>query len=54
MSCESIEVEIEPVTGKEWETARGQTQPQSVDEPMRHVLRAGTQLEDGKNLGYSH
>jgi hypothetical protein len=22
-----------------------------VDEPLRHVLRAGTQLEDGKNLG---
>ncbi len=51
MSRESIEVEIEPVTRKEWETARGQAQPQSVDEPMRHVLRAGTQLEDGKNLG---
>ena len=28
-----------------------QAQPQSVDEPLRHVLRAGTQLEDGKNLG---
>jgi len=51
MSRESIEGEIEPVTRKEWETASGQAQPQSVDEPMRHMLRAGTQLEDGKKLG---
>jgi hypothetical protein len=51
MGCESIKVQIEAITGKEWETAKGQAQPQSVDEPMRHVLRAGTQLEDGQNLG---
>ena len=51
VSREGIEVEVEPVTGKERKTARGQALSQSVDDRMCHVLRAGTQLEDGKKLG---
>jgi hypothetical protein len=29
----------------------GQELLQGVDDQVRHVLRAGTQMEDGKNLG---
>src|SRR5215470_11534147 len=48
---ERIKVEIEPVTGKERQAARGQALSESVDEDMRHVLRAGTELKHRKNLG---
>ncbi len=51
MGCESIEVEIEPVTGEKWEAAPGQALPQRVDEPMGHVLRARTEHKHRKNLG---
>jgi hypothetical protein len=48
---EGIEVEIEPVTGKEWKTARGQALSKQVNEDMRHVLRAGAELKHRQNLG---
>ena len=51
VSRESIEVEIEPVTGKERQAARGQALPQRVDEQVCHVLGAGTELKHRKNLG---
>jgi len=51
MSREGIEVEIEPVTGEEREAARSQELSQGVDEQVRHVLRAGTQMEHRQNLG---
>jgi hypothetical protein len=38
------------MTGEKWEAARNQEVPQGVDERMRCVLRAGPQMEDGKNL----
>ncbi len=32
VGCEGIEVEIEPITGKEWKTAQGQALSERVDE----------------------
>ena len=52
VSREGIEVEIEPVTGKERKTARGQALSESVDDRMCHVLRAGTQMENRQNRGF--
>ena len=51
MGRESIKVELEPVTGEKWETARGQALSERVDEDMRHVLRARAELKHRKNLG---
>src|SRR6266581_4009473 len=45
MSRESIEVEIEPVTGEEREAAWSQELSQRVDEPMSHDLGSGAELE---------
>jgi hypothetical protein len=50
VSREGIEVEIESVTGKEREAARGQALSERVDEQMRHVLRSRTELKHRKNL----
>jgi hypothetical protein len=50
MSCQGVEVEIEPIAGEEGHAARGQDVSQGVDDAMRSVLRAGTQMEDGKQL----
>jgi hypothetical protein len=50
MGRESIEVEIEPVTRKEWEATRSQEFSQGVDDPMRCVLRAGAQIKHGQKL----
>ena len=50
MGRERIEVEIEPITGKEWKTARDQTLSQSVDELMGHMLRTGAELKHRKNF----
>ena len=47
---ERIKVEIEPVTGKERETARGQALSERVDEQMRHMLCAGTELKHRKKF----
>ncbi len=51
MGRERIEIEIEPVTRKERETARSQALSQGMDGSMSHMLCAGTQLEHGKKLG---
>ena len=51
MGRERIEVQIQAITGEEREAARSQALSQGVDEQMRHVLRAGTELKHGKNLG---
>ncbi len=50
MSRQGIEVEVEPVTGEKRKAIRGQSLSQRVDEPMGHVLGAGTQLEHRQNL----
>jgi hypothetical protein len=47
---EGIEVEIEAITSEERKAARGQDLTERVDEQMRHVLRAGTQMEHRENL----
>jgi hypothetical protein len=47
---ERIKVEIESVTGKERETARGQALSERVDEHMRHTLCAGTELKHRKKF----
>jgi hypothetical protein len=51
VSGERIEVEIEPVNRKERAATRGQALSERVDDPMRHVLRAGAEFKHGKNLG---
>ena len=45
-----IKVQVETITGEERETARGQELPQRMDDRMRHVLRAGTQMKDRNDL----
>ena len=50
MGRQRIEVEIEPITRKEWKTARSQELSQGMDEQVCHVLRAGAETEDGNNL----
>src|SRR2546429_148528 len=51
VSRQRIEVEVEPITGEKRQTVRDQALSQNVDDRMRHVLRAGTQLEHRQNLG---
>jgi len=51
MGRERIEGEIEPVTGKEGEATGSQELSQGMDDPLCHVLGAGTELKHGKNLG---
>jgi hypothetical protein len=50
MGGESIEIQIEAITGKEWNAARSQEFSQGMDEAMGHVLCSGTQMQDRKNL----
>ena len=50
MSGQSIEVDIEAITGEDWQAARGQAPSQGVDEQVCHVLRAGTQRKHRKKL----
>ncbi len=50
MSRQRIEVEIEPVTGEERETAGSQDLSERVDELMGHVLCSGAELKHRKNL----
>jgi hypothetical protein len=49
VSRDGIEVEIEPVTGKERQATRNQDLSQGVQNHVRHVLRAWTQSEHWKN-----
>ena len=51
MGRKGIEVQVEPVTGKERDATRSQALSQSVDELMSHVLCAGSELKHGQNLG---
>jgi hypothetical protein len=48
---ESIKVEIQTITRKEWEAARSHSLSQIVDEQMGHVLGARAELKHGKDLG---
>lgn len=51
MSCEGIEVQIEPITGKKGDAARSQSLSQRVDEQMSCLLRARTELKHRDHLG---
>jgi hypothetical protein len=51
VGSEGIEGAIEPVTGKEREAVSSQDLSQGVDNPMGHVLWAGTELKHRKNRG---
>ncbi len=50
MGREGIKIQIEAVTGEERQTARGQDLSQGVDDHVRRILRAGTQMEHRENL----
>ena len=51
VGSDRIEVEIEPVTGEERQTAGSQELSQGVDEQVRRMLCARNQREHGQNLG---
>ncbi len=51
MSRKGIEVHIEAITGEQRQTIMGQKPSQGVDEHMRRMLCAGTQMQYGQNLG---
>jgi hypothetical protein len=51
MGGKGLKIAIEPITGKEWDTARGQDPSEGVDHGMGGVLCARTQIEHGNNLG---
>ena len=50
MSCQRVEVQIEPIASEKWKAAWSQALSQRVDEPMSHVLCAGTELKHRQNL----
>jgi hypothetical protein len=45
------EVQVQTIAGEKGEATRSQHLSDRVDEQVRHVLRAGTQLEGRKKLG---
>jgi len=47
---ERIEVQIQPITGEEWDATRSQALSQGMNDAMGHVLSARTELEHGKNF----
>jgi len=47
---ERIEVQIQPIAGKEWDATRSQELSQGMNDAMGHVLGARTELEHGKNF----
>jgi hypothetical protein len=49
MGCEGIEVHVQAITGEDRQAVGGQELSKGVDNQMRRVLRAGSQLEYGKN-----
>jgi hypothetical protein len=51
VGSEGREGEIEPITGEERDTAGSQKLSQRVNDPMGHVLCAGTELRHRQNLG---
>ena len=52
MSRERIEVQIEPITGKERDALRGQDLSQGVDHPMSHMLGAGDRAQAQVEFSY--
>jgi hypothetical protein len=50
MSREGREVQIEAITGEQRQTIMGQKPLQGVDEHMRRMLCAGTQMQHGQKL----
>ncbi len=50
MSREGREVQIEAITGEQRQTIMGQKPLQGVDEQMRRMLCAGTQMQHGQKL----
>ncbi len=50
MSRDGREVQIEAITGEEWEATGSQELSQGVDDQVRRILCAGSQMEHGKNL----
>ena len=50
MGCERREIHMQAITGKERETAGGQELSQRVDEQVRRLLSAGTQMQHRQNL----
>ena len=50
MGGQGVEVEVQAITGEERNASRSQELSQGVKNQVRHVLRAGTELEDGKKL----
>ena len=51
MGRQSIKVQIEAITGEERQTVGSQVLSQGMDEPMRRMLCAGSQMEHGHELG---
>ncbi len=51
MSGQRREVEVELITDEKRQTVSDQALSQNVDDRMRHVLRAGIQMEHRQNLG---
>jgi hypothetical protein len=51
MSSQGVEVEIESVTGKQWDPTRRQSLVESMNKPMGHDLDARAELKDRNNLG---
>ena len=50
MGREGIKVEIEAITGEEWEATRSEDLSQGVDQQVCHLLGTGTQMEHGQKL----
>jgi hypothetical protein len=50
MSRESREVQVQAITREKWQTVMGHALSERVDEPMRHVLRARTELKYRNDL----
>ncbi len=50
MGRQSIEIQIEPVTGEDGDAARCQHLPQAVNDRMRRPLRAGSHMKDRKKF----
>jgi hypothetical protein len=51
VSGEGIEVQIEAITGEDWEAAGSQDLSQGVDHSMSQVLCTRTELKHRQNLG---
>ena len=52
MSGQRREVEVEPITDEKRQTVSDQALSRNVDDRMRHVLRAGIQMEHRQNSAW--